>query len=180
MIRAFGGKTPRIHPSAFVADDAVIIGDVEIGPEANVWYGCVLRGDVHFISIGARTNLQDGTIVHTDRGSNPAIIEEEVSVGHGVILHGCTVRRGALIGMRAVLLSGCEVEEGAIVGAGALVPEGATVPPDVLVLGVPAKVQRSVTEQERARSGRTVRNYLEYVRAMKDDGFGQSLEPFAP
>lgn len=93
MIRAFGGKTPRIHPSAFVADDAVVIGDVEIGPEANVWYRYVLRGDVHFISIGARTNLQDGTIVHTDRGSNPAIIEEEVSVGHGVILHGCTVRR---------------------------------------------------------------------------------------
>ncbi|MFQ5893754.1 MAG: gamma carbonic anhydrase family protein, partial [Nitrospinota bacterium] len=102
MIRAFGGKTPRIHPTAFVAEGVVVIGDVEVGPEASLWFGCVLRGDINTISIGPRTNLQDDTLVHTDRGRNPTTIEEEVSVGHRVILHGCTVRRGALIGMGAV------------------------------------------------------------------------------
>jgi carbonic anhydrase/acetyltransferase-like protein (isoleucine patch superfamily) len=180
MIRPFGGKTPRIHTTAFVVDGAVVVGQVEIGPEASVWFGCVVRGDINHVSIGARTNLQDGVLVHTDRGLNPTIIAEEVSVGHRVILHGCTVGRGALIGMGAVLLSGSEVGEGAIVGAGALVPEGMTVPSGMLALGVPARVHRAVTDEERARCGRTVRNYLEYLQAMKDEGFGQPLEPFAP
>lgn len=180
MIRPFGGKTPRIHPTAVVVDGAVVVGQVEIGPEASVWFGCVVRGDINHISIGARTNLQDGVLVHTDRGLNPTIIAEEVSVGHRVILHGCTVGRGALIGMGAVLLSGSEVGEGAIVGAGALVPEGMTVPSGMLGLGVPARVHRAVTDEERARCGRTVRNYLDYLQAMKDEGFGQPLEPFAP
>jgi len=180
MIRPLGGKTPRIDPTAFVVGGAVVVGQVEIGPEASVWFGCVLRGDINRIFIGARTNLQDGTLVHTDRGLNPTIIAEEVSVGHRVILHGCRVGRAALIGMGAVLLSGSEVGEGAIVGAGAVVPEGMAVPPGMLALGVPARVMRTVTDEEQARCGRTVKNYLEYQRVMKDEGFGQPLEPFAP
>jgi carbonic anhydrase/acetyltransferase-like protein (isoleucine patch superfamily) len=180
MIRAFGGKRPRIHSTAFVADGAVVLGDVEIGPEASIWFGCVVRGDIHPISVGARSNLQDGTIIHTDRGANPAVLEEEVSIGHGVVLHGCIVRSRALVGMRAVLLSGCEVGEGAIVAAGAVVSEGTKVPAGMLAVGVPAKVRREVGETERARCARTVRNYLDYVRAMKQEGLGQPLEPFAP
>jgi carbonic anhydrase/acetyltransferase-like protein (isoleucine patch superfamily) len=180
MIRPFGGKTPRIDTTAFVVDGAIVLGQVEIGPQVSIWFGCVLRGDINRISIGARTNLQDGTLVHTDRGVNPTVIAEEVSVGHRVILHGCTVGPGALIGMGAVLLSGSEVGEGAIVGAGSVVPEGMTVPPGMLALGVPARVRRAVTDEERARCGRTVRNYLEYQQVMRDEGFGQPLEPFAP
>lgn len=180
MIQAFGGKKPRIHPSAFIADGAVVFGDVEIGAEASVWFGCVLRGDICQISIGERTNLQDGTIIHTDRGYNPTVLEDEVSIGHGVILHGCTVRKGALIGMRAVLLSGCEVGEGAIVGAGAVVPEGMKIPAGVVTIGVPAKVRREVRDEERARCERTRNNYLDYLTAMKEEGLGQALEPFAP
>jgi carbonic anhydrase/acetyltransferase-like protein (isoleucine patch superfamily) len=180
MIRAFGGKRPRIHPSAFVADGAVVLGDVEIGPEASVWYSCVVRGDIHHISIGPRSNIQDGAVIHTDRGYNPTILEEEVSVGHGAILHGCVIRKGALIGMRAVLLSGCDVGEGAIVGAGAVVPEGMKIPAGKVVIGIPARVRREVREEERARCARTLRNYLDYVKAMKEEGLGQPLEPFAP
>lgn len=156
------------------------MGDVEIGPEASVWFGCVVRGDIHHISVGARSNLQDGTIIHTDRGSNPTVLEEEVSIGHGVILHGCVVRKRALVGMRAVLLSGCEVGEGAIIAAGAIVPEGTKVPPGMVLMGVPGKVRREVSESERARCARTVRNYLDYVQAMKGEGLGQPLEPFGP
>lgn len=180
MIRPFASKKPRIHSEAFVAEGALVFGDVEIASEASVWFGCVLRGDVHHIRIGARTNLQDGTIVHTDRGYNPTILEEEVSVGHRVLLHGCVVRRQALIGMGAVLLSGCEVGEGAIVGAGAVVPEGARVPAGMLALGVPAKVKREVSPEETARCARTVRNYLDYLRAMKEQGLGQPLKDFRP
>lgn len=180
MIRDFRGKRPRIHPSAFVAEGAVVLGDVEIGPQASVWYGCVVRGDIHHVSIGDRSNLQDGVVIHTDRGYNPAILEEEVSVGHGAILHGCVIRRGALIGMRAVLLSGCDIGEGVIVGAGAVVPEGMKVPAGKVVIGVPARVRREVREEEMARCARTLRNYLDYVKAMKEEGLGQSLEPFAP
>lgn len=178
MIRPFGGKSPRIDPTAFVVEGAVVMGDVEIGPQASVWFGCVLRGDIHFITVGERSNLQDGVLVHTQRGTHPTILEEEVSVGHGAILHGCTVRRGALIGMGAMLLTGCEVGEGSIVAAGAVVPEGMTIPAGMVAVGVPAKVRREVTEEDRARCARTVLNYLDYVRAMKDEGFGRLQERY--
>ncbi len=180
MIQAFQGKTPRIHPTAFVANGAVVFGDVEIGPEASVWFGCVVRGDIHKVALGPRSNLQDGTIIHTDRGYNPTVLGEEVSVGHGAILHGCLVGDGALIGMRAVLLSGCQVGEGAIVGAGAVVPEGMSIPAGMVAMGVPARVRRQVSEEERARCARTVRNYLDYLRAMKEEGLGQPLGAFGP
>jgi len=127
---------------------------VELGSEASVWYGAVLRGDLAPISVGARSNIQDGCILHTDAG-RPCVVGRAVTVGHGAVLHGCTIEDGALIGMRATVLSGATVGRGAIVGAGALVTEGQTVPPGMVALGVPARAVRAVRpeELERARSG---------------------------
>ncbi|MBI5835714.1 MAG: gamma carbonic anhydrase family protein [Candidatus Eisenbacteria bacterium] len=131
---------PRVHPTAFVAPGAVVIGDVEIGELASIWYGAVLRGDSDRIRIGARTNIQDGTVVHVDEGV-PTVVEEEVTVGHGVVLHGCTVRRRCLIGIGSRVLNHAEIGEGSLVAAGTLVPEKMIVPPGSLVVGVPGRVR---------------------------------------
>jgi carbonic anhydrase/acetyltransferase-like protein (isoleucine patch superfamily) len=131
---------PRVHPTAFVAPGAVVLGDVEIGELASIWYGAVLRGDIAGIRIGARSNIQDGTVVHVDDGI-PTLVEEEVTVGHGVMLHGCTLRRGCLVGIGAQVLNLAEVGAGSLVAAGTLVPERMVVPPGMLVVGVPGKVR---------------------------------------
>jgi carbonic anhydrase/acetyltransferase-like protein (isoleucine patch superfamily) len=134
-----GGKTPQIDPSAFVADNAVLAGDVVLGPRASVWFGCVVRSEVERISIGAESNIQDLTVMHTDPGS-PLVVGERVSVGHRAVLHGCTIEDDVLVGMGAVILNGAVVGRGALVGAGALVTQGMQVPPGSVVVGVPAKV----------------------------------------
>jgi len=154
---------PRIDPTALIAPTAVILGDVEIGPESSVWYGCILRGDVHGIRIGARTNLQDGTICHGQLDEFSVTIEDEVSAGHGAVLHGCTVRRRALIGIRASVLNGAEIGESAIVAAGAVVPPGMQVPPRTVVAGVPARVIRELTDKDEALLDYTWGHYLEYA-----------------
>lgn len=146
-------QRPRMLPagSAWVASTASVTGRVTLGPDANVWYGVVLRGDDAPISIGARTNVQDGTVVHVDP-DRPNVIGADVTIGHGAVCHGVRIGDRALIGMGAILLGGCVIGEGAVIGAGALVKEDAVIPPYALVVGVPGKVVRSVDRAERDRT----------------------------
>lgn len=154
---------PEIHPSAFVAPSADLVGDVRVGPEASIWYGCVLRGDIARIEIGARTNIQDLTVVHVDQGC-PARVGERVGIGHRAIIHGCTIEDDSLIGMGAILLSGVVVGRGSLIAAGAVVTEGTEVPPGSLVVGVPGRVVRQVDDRLRERMERTIAHY----RALKE------------
>jgi len=149
VIRSFGGKTPQIAADAFIAENATIIGDVEIGPGASIWYGAVLRGDVGAIRIGARSNIQDLACVHMTTDLSNAIIGEDVVVGHGAIIHGAMIGNGSLIGMGSILLDNAEIGENCIVGAGAFVPARLKIPAFSLVLGSPAKVVRELREGER-------------------------------
>jgi carbonic anhydrase/acetyltransferase-like protein (isoleucine patch superfamily) len=161
---------PRIHPSAFIARSAEIMGDVVIGEESSVWYTSVLRGDMAPIRIGDRANLQDGTIVHVDEGV-PCTIGNQVGVGHRAILHGCTVGDDCLIGMASTLLNGVVVGRGSVVAAGTLLPEGMVVPPGSLVMGVPGKVVRQVDEKLRIRIEQTWRHYVELGRRHREGLF---------
>ncbi|MGH9391564.1 MAG: gamma carbonic anhydrase family protein, partial [Vicinamibacteria bacterium] len=148
MIQSYRDKNPQIHETAFIAENATVVGDVVIGPDASVWFGSVVRADVNFIRIGARTNVQDLTVMHVNEGKSPTILEEDVTVGHRAILHGCHVKRGSLIGMGAVLLDDVVVEESSFVAAGSVVSPGTVVPAGKLVRGVPARVVRDLTEEE--------------------------------
>jgi carbonic anhydrase/acetyltransferase-like protein (isoleucine patch superfamily) len=148
---------------AFVASTAVITGDVVLSPGANVWYGCVIRGDLARISFGVNANLQDGCIVHTDR-DEPQTIEAGVVVGHGAILHGRRIGADTLIAMGARLLSGCEIGEGSIIAAGAIITEGKVIPPRSLVMGVPGKVIRPISDDEIQRTRSIALHYLELAR----------------
>jgi carbonic anhydrase/acetyltransferase-like protein (isoleucine patch superfamily) len=170
MIRPYRTTLPRVHPTAFVDDSAQIIGDVEIGEESSVWMGVIIRGDVHRIRIGRRTNLQDGTIVHVDEGV-PCSIGARVGVGHRVILHGCTVEDECLIGMGSILLNGVVVGRGSFIAAGALLTEGMQVPPGSLVIGIPGKVVRPVDEKLMKRIEQTWRHYVEEARRHRDGNF---------
>ncbi|MCE5280657.1 MAG: gamma carbonic anhydrase family protein [Deltaproteobacteria bacterium] len=164
MFLDFKDKTPRVDPSVFIADNAVVIGDVEIGPGSNVWFFSLIRGDVNFIRIGARCNIQDACILHVDRGRFPLILEDDVVLGHRVTVHGCRVGRGAMIGIGATVLSGATIGEEAIVGAGSVVTEGATIPPRTLALGTPAKVKRELSEEDLARIRQTRESYQELMK----------------
>jgi carbonic anhydrase/acetyltransferase-like protein (isoleucine patch superfamily) len=168
MIRSFRGIKPRIAASAYVDPGAHVIGDVEIGERSSVWPCVVLRGDIEPIRVGAETNIQDGTVIHTDRGF-PTIIGDRVSVGHAAILHGCTVEEDSLIGMGARVLNGAKIGRGAVVAAGALVPEGMEVPPDTLVMGAPAKPRRPVSAEEKARFQKGVAGYMERGQQSKEE-----------
>jgi carbonic anhydrase/acetyltransferase-like protein (isoleucine patch superfamily) len=147
LLLPFGGKTPTVHESAFVAPSASLIGDVDMAAESSAFYGVVVRADTAPIRIGAQTNLQDNVVVHADPGY-PATIGRNVSVGHAAILHGCRVEDDSLIGMGATVLNGAVIGAGSLVAAGAVVLEGTMVPPGSLVAGVPAKVRRQLTEEE--------------------------------
>ncbi len=162
--------TARIHPSAFVAPGALVMGDVTLGADASVWYGAVLRGDMAPIIIGAETNLQDGTVVHVD-DDEPCIIGRRVGVGHRVILHGCTVEDECLIGMGSVLLNGVRVGTGSVVAAGAVIPEGMQVPPRSLVMGVPGRIVRTVDGALAERIAETWSHYVQQARAHKAGKF---------
>jgi carbonic anhydrase/acetyltransferase-like protein (isoleucine patch superfamily) len=168
LIQSYRDKIPQIHESAFVAENATVVGDVVIGPDASVWFGSVVRADVHFIRIGARTNVQDLTVMHVNQGKNPTILEDDVTVGHRAILHGCHVKRGSLIGMGAVLLDDVVVEEGSFVAAGSVVSPGTVVPAGKLARGVPARVVRDLTEEEILGIQRSAESYCdlknEYLR----------------
>jgi carbonic anhydrase/acetyltransferase-like protein (isoleucine patch superfamily) len=148
MIVEFKGKHPKIDSTAFVAENAMIIGDVEIGPGSNIWFYSVVRGDMNFIKIGSNVNIQDACILHIDKKFYPLIIEDEVVLGHRVVAHGCKIRKGALIGIGATLLNGSEIGEESIVGAGSVVTPGAIIPPRTLALGSPAKPIRTLNEKD--------------------------------
>jgi carbonic anhydrase/acetyltransferase-like protein (isoleucine patch superfamily) len=162
MLRAFRGRVPAVHPTAFVDDSAQIIGDVEIGAESSVWMNAVVRGDVNDIRIGARTNVQDGTVIHVMHDTHPTRIGDDVTIGHSAVVHGCTVEDRVLLGMGAILLNGAVVGHDSIVAAGALVAEGTVVPPRSLVMGVPAKVRRSLTDTEVESVRESAANYVRY------------------
>ena len=135
LVRSFAGKSPRLHESAFLVDGAVVVGDVEIGAGSSVWFGAVVRGDVNFVRIGARTNVQDHSVLHVTSGTHPTVVGDEVTLGHRVTLHGCTVKDRCLVGIGAIVMDGAVVGEESIVGAGSLVAPGFVVPPRTLVIG---------------------------------------------
>ncbi|MFA0887513.1 MAG: gamma carbonic anhydrase family protein [Synergistales bacterium] len=149
--------------AAFTADSAVIVGTVSLGKDSSVWYGAVLRGDLKGIRIGARSNIQDGAILHVTAQLGVKI-EDDVTVGHGAILHGCVIEKECLIGMGAIVLDGARIGEGSVVGAGSLVPEGRTVPPGSLLMGIPAKVIREVKADERDRIRKLAESYVDLAR----------------
>ena len=167
MLRPYRGRLPVVDPTAYVDASAQVIGDVEIGPESSVWMNVVVRGDVNSIRIGRRTNVQDGTIVHVMHDTHPTRLGDDVTIGHGAIVHGCTVGDRVLIGMGAILLNGATIGEDSIVAAGSLVPEGAVIPPRSLAMGSPAKVRRPLSDAEVASileySGNYVRYRLDYM-----------------
>lgn len=163
MLRPYRSIHPTVHESAFVDQSAQVIGDVHLGEEGSIWPNCVVRGDVNYIRIGARTNVQDGTIVHVMREpSHPTIIGDDVTIGHGAIIHGCTIASRVLIGMGAILLNGCRIGEGSIIAAGTLVPEGVDIPAGSLIMGSPAKVRRQLTPEEDASIKWYADNYVRY------------------
>jgi gamma-carbonic anhydrase len=155
---------PRIDASAFIADGATVIGDVEIGPDSSIWYGCVVRGDVNEIRIGARSNIQDGTVIHCTTGGFGTYVGNDVTVGHLAMLHACRLEDGAFVGMKACLLDGVVVESGAVVAAGALVAPNKRVPAGELWAGSPAKFVRKLTDEERERFASTAPHYVRLSR----------------
>jgi carbonic anhydrase/acetyltransferase-like protein (isoleucine patch superfamily) len=167
MLRPFRGVFPRVHPTAFIDNSAQVIGDVEIGEESSIWMAVVIRGDVHRIRIGRRSNVQDCTVVHVMNQTHPTTVGDNVTIGHGAILHGCTIEDRCLIGMGAILLNGAQIGTGSIIAAGALVVEEMNVPPYSLVMGSPGKVKRQLTDTEvagiQAYADRYVGYRLEYM-----------------
>jgi carbonic anhydrase/acetyltransferase-like protein (isoleucine patch superfamily) len=162
MIRPHRGRLPRIHPTAFIDDSAQVIGDVEIGEASSVWMCVVMRGDVHRIRIGDRSNVQDGTVVHAMKDTHPTTVGHDVTIGHAAVIHGCTIEDRCLIGMGAILLNGARIGSGSIVAAGALVVEGMQVPPRSLVMGSPAKVRRTLSDSEVAEIQMYADRYVAY------------------
>lgn len=173
MIRSHQGKTPQIAPGAYVDPAATIIGDVALAEDASVWPGAVLRGDVHSICLGKRTNIQDNSVLHGMKDLYPVVLGDDVTVGHGVLLHGCTIESRCLIGMGAIILNNARVGAGSIVAAGTLIPEGAVIPPGSLVMGSPGKVRRALSAEE--QSG--ILAYSERYVAYKKTYQAESPEP---
>ena len=162
LLLEYGGKKPRLGERVYLAPTASVIGDVVLADDVSIWFNAVVRGDCHFISIGARTNIQDNCAIHVTQGTHPTVLEEEVTLGHGAIVHGATVRRGALIGIRATVLDGAEIGESAFVGAGALVTPRTVVPARTLWLGAPAQLARQLSEAEVEDLKHFHLNYLVY------------------
>ena len=160
-ILAFEGRAPRIDPSAWVAPTAVVLGDVEIGAGSSVWFHCVLRGDTNFIRIGARTNIQDGSVLHVNRKTFACILGDDVTVGHAAIVHACTVENGGFVGMGATVLDGAVIESGGVLAAGALLPPGKRIGRNELWTGTPARLKRVLDEAERAEFAATAAHYVE-------------------
>jgi gamma-carbonic anhydrase len=175
VIRPFQGIHPTIAPSAFIAETAVLVGDVTIGAASSIWYNVVARGDVNFIKIGDRTNIQDLSMLHVthkkhaDDPGAPLVIGNDVTVGHSVTLHGCTIEDGAFIGMQAIVMDRVVVGSGALVGARALVTEGTVIPPNTLWVGAPAKFKRDLTQEERTWLAKSAGNYVNYAQQYLND-----------
>jgi carbonic anhydrase/acetyltransferase-like protein (isoleucine patch superfamily) len=168
-IRPYKGKFPQIAASAYIDPAAVVIGDVVIGEESSVWPMCVVRGDVHHIRIGRRTNIQDGCVLHVMKDQYPLVLEDEVTVGHSVTLHGCTIHSRVLIGMGCIILNGAVIGENSIIAAGTLITERAVIPAGSLVMGSPGKVKREVTEPDRASIAAYAQRYVEYAKVYRSE-----------
>lgn len=175
-LRSVLGKHPVIGPGVFLAETCAVIGDVTIGAESSIWYGTVLRGDVMPIRIGARTSVQDNTVVHVTSGRFGTTIGDDCTIGHGAIVHACVIEDACLIGMGSIILDGARIGRGSLVGAGALVTPGTDIPPGSLVLGSPAKVKRTITDQERAQICEGAEHYVELTRVYLA-GAGRSSLP---
>ena len=169
MIKPFGNTNPKIHQTAFITDDAIVIGDVEIGEDASIWFGSIVRGDVNYIRIGARTNIQDSTVIHVSSKTHSTVLEEEITVGHRVTLHGCYVERGSLIGIGSIILDGARIGKQSLVAAGSLVTPGTVIPPRSLVMGAPAKVKRLLTADELSKLDLSWQNYVELSRRYRSE-----------
>jgi len=169
LIRSYNGRKPQIAASAYVDEAAVVIGDVTIGEHASVWPGVVIRGDVHYIRIGARTNVQDGSVLHVMRDEWPLILGDNVTIGHGVVLHGCTIESRCLIGMGSIILNGAKIGAGSIIAAGTLVPERTEVPPGSLFMGHPGKFRRSLTAEDQASIDGYAARYVEYKETYRKE-----------
>lgn len=164
MLKPYQGKVPEVHPTAFVEESAQVIGDVSIGEDASIWHNAVLRGDINSIRIGARTNIQDGCVLHVT-SSLAVEIEHDVTVGHNAVIHGCCIHAHCLIGMGAIILDHAEIGENCIVGAGTVVKEGEKVPPNSLIIGVPGEIKRRLTEKEVYKLRERSQRYVEYKKA---------------
>ncbi len=162
IIKPYRGIYPKIHPSVYLSDNVYVIGDVEIGEDSSIWFGTVVRGDVNYIRIGKRTNIQDNSVIHVTHDTHPTIIGDNVTVGHGVILHGCILKNNILVGMGAVVMDGVEIDDYVLVGAGALVTPNKKIPSGVLVAGVPAKIIRDLKEEEIELIKESADNYVKY------------------
>ena len=160
-VYALDGVVPRIAPDAFVAPSAAVIGDVEIGAQSGIWFHCVLRGDTNRIRIGARTNIQDGTILHVNAGEFPCLVGDDVTVGHAAIVHACVLKNRAFVGMGATVLDGAVIEEGGMLAAGAVLTPGKKIGPNELWMGAPARFVRVMSVEERAGFDRTAEHYVE-------------------
>lgn len=169
MLRPYRGIYPNIASSAYVDQAATLVGDVTLGARASVWPGAVLRGDVNRIVIGDDTNIQDGSVLHGELDAYPVLVGARVTVGHMVCLHGCVVEDDVLVGIGAIVLNGARIGRGSVVAAGALVPEGMQIPPGSMVMGVPAKVRRQVTPEEKARFQENTQRYLRYRQDYRDE-----------
>ena len=167
-LRSLGGVQPEVHATAFIAPGAELIGQVRVHRHASVWFGAVLRGDIEAITVGERSNVQDGAVLHTDAGF-PCLLESDVTVGHRAVVHGAVCEAGSLVGIGAVMLSGSRLGRGAVLGAGALLPQGREVPPGMLALGVPARVVRAVTESERGTARRYVDRARQYRAELEEE-----------
>lgn len=164
VIREFNNIRPRIHETAFVTDDAIVIGDVEIGAEASIWFGSIVRGDVNYIRIGDRTNIQDACVIHVSSNEHATILEDEITVGHRVTLHGCYVETGCLIGIGSIILDGARIGRNSLVAAGCLVTPGTVIPPESLVMGAPAKVKRQLGPEDLEKLSGSWKNYVDLSR----------------
>lgn len=169
MIRPYRGVMPRIAQSAYIDVSAQVIGDVTIGERSSVWPNVAIRGDVNYIRVGDETNIQDNSVLHVDRDAYPCTIGNRVTVGHRVVLHGCVVEDGALIGIGAVVLNGAKIGAGAVIAAGALVSEGMEIPANTVAMGVPARVRREVSAEERERFGRNCDSYVQITAIYKEE-----------
>jgi carbonic anhydrase/acetyltransferase-like protein (isoleucine patch superfamily) len=179
MLHEYKGTRPKLGERVYIAEGAQIVGDVEIGDHSSVWYNCVIRGDVDIVRIGQHTNIQDGSIGHVMKNECPLILRDYVTVGHGAMLHGCTVESHCLIGMRAILLNHVVVGEYSIVGAGALITEGTKIPSRSLVLGLPAIVKRPLTDEEVASIDEYARRYYAYKETYLEMEEARSQKPGA-
>ena len=169
MIYRINNLTPEIASSAFIAPDATIIGDVKIGENTSVWFGAVIRGDVDYITIGQRVNIQDHSTLHVTRQKYPLVIGDDVTIAHRVLLHGCRLASNTFIGMGAIIMDGAEIGEYSIVAAGSLVTARKKFPPGSMIMGSPARLVREITSDERDMIERSVSNYLEYMKDYKNN-----------